>query len=601
MEDCDLCSSPRAWLRIEERDGFGVSRQSIRILEVDHEENCWQSPGTDLSVAPSHSYDVCAHGHVRETGRTGDRIKVCLLGPVGGGKSQLRETLMRIQVSPLAGSGGQATPFANVRLMSTGNPFSPLPAKSRKTIIATQATSGYGLRETIERRLQNIFETSSVFGTSDDVIAGFEAVLHNALRATNEGQVYTDEQLTPTNKWNFDNSTVTEDITLYAKWTEDSYTVTFDAKGGSPTPPSQSKHYGDRVEEPSGVTRDGYTLEGWYTDEQLTPTKKWDFVNNPVTESITLYAKWIVLHTVTFHPNNGESDFTETVEEGKFANGPTSEPIREGFTFGGWYTDDGAWTDKWDLATHPVTANVDLFAKWNPKTYDFVVIVLDENGNPIEGATVIIKDKPSLTASDGKAHYKLTEGADYSCSVSKKGYIQGSGTFKIPLEGEITITLKSAPPSYTVTIDLQDGSSPTKHGVAPEEKFPQPSTPLRSGYLFVVWTTDREGTHPYNFETPVTGDLTLYAQWKKDSQIDAVEALTEVTMAPNPFSSTLRLEHAERILHLVVYTATGHRLVELAHSGAPSIVLNTSHWVGGLYLIRVTGAEGSRVLTAVKH
>ena len=412
---------------------------------------------------------------------------------------------------------------------------------------------------------------------------------------------YTDEQLTPASKWDFDNSTVTGDITLYAKWTEDSYTVTFDAKGGSPTPPSQSKHYGDRVEEPSGVTKAGFTLEGWYTDEQLTPTKKWDFVNNPVTESITLYAKWIVLHTVTFHLNNGETDITETVEDGKLAKGPTSEPIREGFTFGGWYTDNNDWTDKWDLATRPVTADVDLYAKWKPKTYDFVVIVLDENGNPIEGATVIIKDKPSLTASDGKARYKLTEGADYSCSVSKKGYIQGSGTFKIPLEGEITITLKSAPSSYTVTIDLQDGSSPTKHGVAPEEKFPQPSTPLRSGYLFVAWTTDREGTHPYNFETPVTGDLTLYAQWKKDSQIDAVEALTEVTMAPNPFSSTLRLEHAERILHLVVYTATGHRLVELAHSGAPSIVLNTSRWVDGLYMIRVTGAEGSRVLTAVKH
>ena len=59
-ENCDLCSSPRVWLRVEERDGFGVNRQSIRILEVNHEENCWQSPGTDLSVTPSHSYDVCA-------------------------------------------------------------------------------------------------------------------------------------------------------------------------------------------------------------------------------------------------------------------------------------------------------------------------------------------------------------------------------------------------------------------------------------------------------------------------------------------------------------------------------------------------------------
>ena len=412
---------------------------------------------------------------------------------------------------------------------------------------------------------------------------------------------YSDEQLTPASKWDFDNSTVNGDITLYAKWTEDTYTVTFDAKGGTPTPASQSKHYGEKVDAPPVVTKAGFTLEGWYTDEQLTPTKKWDFVNNPVAASITLYAKWIALHTVTFHPNNGESDFTETVEEGKFAKGPTPEPSKEGFTFGGWYTDDGAWTDKWDLATRPVTANVDLYAKWQPKTYDFVVIVLDENGQPIEGTTVIIKDKPSLTDSDGKAHYKLTEGADYSCSVTKKGYIQGSGTFKIPEATEITITLKSAPPSYTVTLDLQDGSTPSKHGVIPEDKFPQPSTPLRSGYLFVVWTTDREGTHPYNFETPVTGDLTLYAQWKKDSQVDAVEALAEVTIAPNPFSSTLRLEHAERILHLVVYTATGHRLVELAHSGAPSIVLNTSRWVGGLYMIRVTGAEGSRVLTAVKH
>lgn len=198
MEDCDLCSSPRAWLRIEERDGFGVNRQSIRILEVDHEENCWQSPGMDLSIAPSHSYDVCAHGHVRETGRTGDRIKVCLLGPVGGGKSQLRETLMRIQAPRLAGSGGQADPFANVRLGPTGRRFSPLPAKSRRSIGATYAASGDDLRATIERNLQNVFETSNVFGTSDDVVAGFEAVLHNALRATTEGQVYTDAQL---NSW----------------------------------------------------------------------------------------------------------------------------------------------------------------------------------------------------------------------------------------------------------------------------------------------------------------------------------------------------------------------------------------------------------------
>jgi len=119
---------------------------------------------------------------------------------------------------------------------------------------------------------------------------------------------YSDEQLTPASKWDFDNSTVTESITLYAKWTVDTYTVTFDAKGGSPTPDPQSKHYGDKVTEPSGVTKAGHSLEGWYADEAYTPAKKWDFDNSTVTESITLYAKWIALHTVTFHLNNGQPD-----------------------------------------------------------------------------------------------------------------------------------------------------------------------------------------------------------------------------------------------------------------------------------------------------
>ena len=139
--NCDLCSSPRAWLRIEERDDFGVSRRSIRIFEVCHQDNCWQTPGTDLNSVPTHSYDICANGHVRETGREGDRIKVCLLGPVGGGKSQLRKTLMRIQAPRLTGTGGPANPFNNVMLGRTGRRFSPRPAADRASIGATKVAS----------------------------------------------------------------------------------------------------------------------------------------------------------------------------------------------------------------------------------------------------------------------------------------------------------------------------------------------------------------------------------------------------------------------------------------------------------------------------
>ena len=41
----------------------------------------------------------------------------------------------------------------------------------------------------------------------------------------------------------------------------------------------------------------------------------------------------------------------------------------------------------------------------------------------------------------------------------------------------------------------------------------EPGNPVREGYIFGGWYTDSDLTQPYNFATPVTGDLTLYAKW----------------------------------------------------------------------------------------
>ncbi len=67
-------------------------------------------------------------------------------------------------------------------------------------------------------------------------------------------------------------------------------------------------------------------------------------------------------HTVTFHPNNGESNFTQTVPDGGKAVQP-EDPAQEGYTFDGWFT-DSSFTQKYDFNT-PVKGNIDLYAKWN--------------------------------------------------------------------------------------------------------------------------------------------------------------------------------------------------------------------------------------------
>ncbi|NMN01040.1 Listeria-Bacteroides repeat domain [Bifidobacterium sp. DSM 109958] len=46
------------------------------------------------------------------------------------------------------------------------------------------------------------------------------------------------------------------------------------------------------------------------------------------------------------------------------------------------------------------------------------------------------------------------------------------------------------------------------------DKLAKPADPTYDGYDFTGWTTDKEGKNAYSFDAPVTGDLTLYAQWK---------------------------------------------------------------------------------------
>lgn len=44
-----------------------------------------------------------------------------------------------------------------------------------------------------------------------------------------------------------------------------------------------------------------------------------------------------------------------------------------------------------------------------------------------------------------------------------------------------------------------------------------PSNPTRAGYSFVGWATDAQGTNMYDFNTPLTNDIDLYAIWRPNT------------------------------------------------------------------------------------
>lgn len=75
------------------------------------------------------------------------------------------------------------------------------------------------------------------------------------------------------------------DTGVFAGYSE-TYTVTFNSDGGTEVP-SQTVRWGNKVEKPSNVTKEGFKLLGWYIDDE-----KWNFSGFSVTEDITLKAKW---------------------------------------------------------------------------------------------------------------------------------------------------------------------------------------------------------------------------------------------------------------------------------------------------------------------
>ena len=110
-------------------------------------------------------------------------------------------------------------------------------------------------------------------------------------------------------------------------------------------------------------TKTGYAFAGWYADSGL--TTPFNFAT-PVTADTTLYAKWLVNHTVSFQSNGGSAVASQTVSDGRTATQP-ADPTRTGHTFVRWCSDAGL-TTAYSFST-PVTADTTLYAQWQINSY----------------------------------------------------------------------------------------------------------------------------------------------------------------------------------------------------------------------------------------
>ncbi len=86
------------------------------------------------------------------------------------------------------------------------------------------------------------------------------------------------------------------------------FVATFDAQGGSPTPPTQSVVAGQHLTAPASPTRDGYNFVGW--TKNLVTQEIFNFSTETLTSDITLYAVW--QSTTTNNPGGYYNSITAT-------------------------------------------------------------------------------------------------------------------------------------------------------------------------------------------------------------------------------------------------------------------------------------------------
>jgi uncharacterized repeat protein (TIGR02543 family) len=182
--------------------------------------------------------------------------------------------------------------------------------------------------------------------------------------------------------------------------TPETYTVTFDSNDGSAVATITNVQSGTTITAPDTPTREGYTFAGWYKDDAL--TIEWEFATDTVTTSITLYAKWTALYTVTFDGAGDTTPDAQTVPEGDTVTMP-NPPVREKWAFDGWHTAAG---DRWDFAVDTVAASLTLYARWTVPTVPIAGMTVV--GDNAWGPGVFINDRTVTLSAFNIAQYETT-------------------------------------------------------------------------------------------------------------------------------------------------------------------------------------------------
>ena len=335
-------------------------------------------------------------------------------------------------------------------------------------------------------------------------------------------------------------SSTGQTIDLYGKWTHNPCTVTFraDYEGAERgyldankqtvvltyTVPYGSTLRKERISLPTPVPGEAtyYFFKDWDLDNLFYTDP--DVLDMPVRSNLTFVAQWWPI--VTFDANGGAWSSGETMHYVKITDKVAAEstPVRNGYTFLGWYTDDGNRANFEDTVNGPKT----LYAHWAKNAaVTFRIVNGTWSGGAAEDKTVTVVLYPQA---DGTASGTLDASYVPQIMLPAPGYENTAGGWEQTpntdpngITGDVTYVYRFGSSGggsssghstrYTLHYESNGGTAYKDERCSSGTKVTLDKTPTRESYTFTGWYADKALTQKITSVT-MNSDKTVYAGWE---------------------------------------------------------------------------------------
>ena len=228
-------------------------------------------------------------------------------------------------------------------------------------------------------------------------------------------------------------------------------------------------------------------------------------------------------YDVTFvTPEGATTVDAQLIKNGDCAAKP-ADPTKEGWKFLGWYA-DAAFKTEFNFDA-PITKKTSVYAKFELTStpigdiyvrYDVLHIKqLPDGTYDLANAEVEhLNAKKDTTVTAVIKDYRATHHVNVNRTLSKL-----TDTAIRPYPGPdgkpvyTILTVYYDLDFHTLTFDTMGGSKIAPETVRHGLTVAKPKDPVNGGYIFDGWYTDKTFRHRYDFSTPLTEDITIYAKW----------------------------------------------------------------------------------------